>query len=116
MKITRIYSDADGETHFGELAIPLTDAGAIGMLSQLQGATGIIFRETAGDYDFLWHNAPRRQYVIILEGGVDFTVSDGETRRFGGGDVVLLEDTSGKGHVSKAVGGQTRKSIFITLD
>jgi hypothetical protein len=116
MKITRIYADADGETHFGELDIPLSDSGAIGMLSQLQTATGIIFRETSGEYDYAWHNTPRRQYVIILDGGVDFTVSDGETRRFGGGDVVLLEDTSGKGHVSKAVNGQRRKSIFVTLD
>ena len=46
MKITRIYTDADGETHFGELDIPLKDAGTIGLLSQLQPATGIIFRET----------------------------------------------------------------------
>lgn len=116
MKITRIYADAAGETHFGEIDIPLEDAGAIGILSQLQEATGIIFRETAGDYDFSWHNTPRRQYVIMLAGAVDFTVSDGETRRFGDGEVVLLEDTSGKGHVSKAVQGQPRQSIFVTLD
>jgi uncharacterized protein DUF861 len=116
MKITRIYPDSNGETHFGEFDIPLRDSGEIGMLSQLQKATGIIFRETSGDYDFSWHNTPRRQFVIILNGGVDFTVSDGETRRFGGGDVVLLDDISGKGHYSKAVKGQRRKSIFVTLD
>ncbi len=75
-----------------------------------------IFRETPGDYDFPWHNTPSRQFVIILKGEVDFTVSDGETRRFGSGAVVLLEDTSGKGHFSKAVKGQRRKSIFVTLD
>ena len=116
MKISRIYPDSDGETHFEEIDIPLKDSGLIGMTSVLQKATGIIFRETSADYDFPWHNAPRRQFVIILEGEVDFTVSDGETRRFGGGDVVLLEDTSGKGHYSKAVNRQRRKSIFITLD
>ncbi len=116
MKITRIYVDADGETHFGTLDIPLTHAGEIGMLSQQHDATGIIFRETDGAYDYSWHNAPCRQYVIILEGGVDFTVSDGESRRFGNSDVVLIEDTIGKGHCSKAVNGQRRKSIFVTLD
>ena len=116
IKLTSIYSDSDGESHFGELDVPLKDSGDIGILSQLQKASGIIFRETPEDYDFSWHNAPRRQYVIILEGQVDFIVSDGETRRFGGGDVVLLEDTSGKRHYSKAVGGQRRKSIFVTLD
>lgn len=116
MKITHILADANGETHFGELDIPLHDSGAIGLLSQLQPATGIIFRETPGTNNYDWHNTPRRQYVIMLERGVDFTVSDGETRRFASGDVVLLEDTTGKGHVSKAVNGQRRKSIFVTLD
>ena len=116
MKIPSIYTGTDGESYFGEIEAPLRDAGDIGMLSKLQEATGIIFRTTPGDYDFDWHNTPRRQYVIILEGDVDFTVSSGETRRFGGGDVVLLEDTGGKGHYSKAVDGQLRRSIFVTLD
>lgn len=115
MKITRIYSDPAGESHFEDLDIPLDDAGDIGMLARPRKATGIIFRETAADYHYPWHNTPQRQYVIILEGEVDFSVSDGETRRFGGGDVVLLEDVAGKGHYSRAVNGQVRKSIFVTL-
>ena len=115
-KVTTIYSDSVGESHFGEKEIPVVDAGDIGMLSKTLDATGIIFRETAGDYHFPWHNTPRRQYVIILSGKVDFTVSSGETRRFKDGDVVLLEDTEGKGHYSKAVDGEPRKSIFVTLD
>ena len=116
MKIDRIYSDSDGESHFGEFDAPLRDSGDIGSLSQLQEATGIIFRETPADYDYAWHNAPRRQYVIILEGQVDITVSDGLTKRFGDGDVLLCEDTSGKGHYAVAVNGQRRKSIFVTLE
>lgn len=114
--LNRIYSDSEGESHFGEIEIPLLDSGDIGMLSERLSATGIIFRETPGDYDFAWHNTPRKQYVIILEGEVDFTVSSGETRRFGDGDVVLLEDTTGKGHYSKAVDGKPRRSIFVTLE
>ena len=116
MKITRLYSDAEGESHFDEFEIDLKEAGDIGLLSALEPATGIIFRETAEDYDYSWHPAPRRQYVVFLDNEADFTVSDGETRRFGGGDVVLLEDTSGKGHYSRAVDGKRRKTIFITLD
>jgi hypothetical protein len=45
-----------------------------------------------------------------------YSDSDGETQQFGGGDVVLLEDNTGKGHYSKAVNGQRRKSIFVTLE
>ena len=116
MKISKVHSDQFGESHFAEIDIPLENSGDIGSLSEKFQASGIIFRETGADYDFAWHNTPQRQYVIILEGQVDFTVSSGETRRFGAGDVVLLEDTEGKGHYSRAVDGQVRKSIFVTLD
>lgn len=116
INIHRIYPDSDGESHFDELEIELADAGDIGMLSEPEKTTGIIFRETAEDYDYSWHLVPRRQYVVFLEGQADFTVSDGETRRFGAGDVVLLEDTFGRGHCSKAVDSKRRKTLFITLD
>ena len=115
MEIYRIYTDKLGETHFAVVNKELKDAGEIGMLSDIESAAGIIFRETAGDYDYRWHNTPCRQYVIILSGEVDFTVSDGECRRFGAGDVVLLEDVDGKGHCSQAVDCKKRKSIFVTL-
>ncbi len=116
MKICRIYTGSKAESHFAEVEVQLHDAGAIGLLSQLEPASGIIFRETEEDYDYDWHNAPRRQYLIILAGRVDITVSDGECRRFGAGDVVLLEDVSGKGHYSRAVNGERRQSIFVTLN
>ena len=116
MKITRIYADETGASQFGELDIPLEGSGEIGRLSKLQSASGIIFRETPGSYDYAWHTAPRRQYLIILEGEVDITVTDGEVRRFGDGDVVLLEDVTGSGHYSKAVNHKPRTSIFVPLD
>jgi len=116
MKITRVYSDDKGCSCFGEIEIPLKDAGDIGLLSELQKTTGMIFRETPGDYDYMWHNTPRRQYVVNLQGGVEITVSNGEARCFEAGTVVLLEDTKGEGHCSKAINGHSRRSLFIALD
>ena len=84
-------------------------------MSETCGATGIIFRKTEGSYDYDWHNAPARQFVIILNGMVDITVSTGETRRFADGDIILAEDTEGRGHKSRNVNKQPRTSIFITL-
>jgi len=116
MKITRIYTGSDGESHFEDIEIPLQDRGDIGKLSQLQKATGIIFRETGPDYDYDWHNAPRRQYVIMLSGEVELEVGDGTTRRLGPGDILLAEDTTGRGHRSRTVNNQPRRSVFVTLD
>ena len=85
-------------------------------LSARLPATGIIFRQTSGDYDLDWHPAPRRQYIINLDAGVEITASDGESRVIGAGEVILVEDVSGKGHLSKAVGGKMRHSIFVPIE
>ena len=113
--ITSVYSDADGESHFGQLEVPLRDAGEIGRLSEARPVGGIIFRENDADYDYDWHNAPQRQYIIMLDGEIEIEVSDGERRRFSGGDVLLVEDTSGKGHRTRTVNKRPRRSIFVTL-
>jgi hypothetical protein len=115
MKVTRIYTGTDGVTHFEDVEIPLSDKGDIGRLSELEPATGIVFRETPGNYDYDWHPAPCRQYILMLDGEVDIEVGDGAKRRFGTGDVLLVEDTDGRGHKSRAVDGKPRKSVFVTL-
>lgn len=116
MKITRLYTGTDNESHFEELEIELTSAGEIGELSEKVNATGIIFRKTSPDYDYDWHNAPQRQYIIMLDGAVDVQVGDGSERHFSTGDILLAEDVTGRGHKSKAVNNEVRTSVFVTLD
>ena len=116
MKITRIFTGEDGESHFEDIDIPLQSAGDIGALSRPFSATGVIFRETGSDYDYNFHNAPQRQYVVMLDGEVDIEIGDGTIRRFTTGDILLAEDITGRGHRSFAVDDKPRKSLFITLD
>lgn len=116
MHIIRLYTGDDGESHFEDAEIELQDGGPIGKLSKMQKATGVIFRETPAEYDYDWHNAPQRQYIIMLDAGVEITVASGDSRIINPGEVLLVEDTQGHGHVSKALKNQPRKSVFITLD
>lgn len=116
MRIHHLYADASGESHFGDIDVEWAQVHPGGRMSRRQAATGIIFRETDGDYDLAWHNAPRRQYIVNLDASVELTASDGETRVIGAGEVIFVEDTTGKGHLSKAVSGQVRRSIFIPVD
>ena len=67
-------------------------------------------------YDLDWHPAPRRQYIINLDAGVRITASDGESRVIGAGEVILVEDTTGKGHRSQAVDQKIRHCIFVPVD
>jgi len=79
-------------------------------------ATGIFFSTTGANYDLDYHNVPRRQFVISLEGQVEITASDGTKRLLGPGDIMLADDTTGRGHISRAVNNKPRKAIFVTLD
>jgi len=116
MLITRVYSDKNGESHFEEIEIELKSGGEIGRLSDNYLVKNIIFRENDSDYDYDWHTAPKRQYIILLDGGIELEVSDGEKRIFRGGDVILVEDVSGKGHRTKSISSKPRRSIFVTMD
>ena len=116
MRIHNIYVDDDGETHWRDIEVEWEESRDFSKLSARLPATGIIFRQTSGDYDLDWHPAPRRQYIVNLDGGVKITASDGEAREIGAGEVLLVEDTSGKGHLSKSLGGTMRHSIFIPID
>lgn len=116
-RITRIYTGSDGESHFEDLEIALSDLGAIGAISKPFAAKSILFRETGADYDLDFHNAPRRQYVIMLSGGrVELETGSGEKRVLGPGDVLLAEDTTGRGHISRALDPEPRRSIFVALE
>jgi hypothetical protein len=116
MRIHNLYTDADGESHFRDIEIEWADVRGSRKYSERLPASGIIFRETGGDYDLDWHTAPRRQYIINLDAGVLITASDGESREICAGEVFLVEDITGKGHLSKALGGKIRHSIFVPID
>ena len=116
MKVIRIYTGSDNQSHFEDVLVPMKDAGKIGFMSEITQATGVVFRETGGDYNYDFHTAPRRQYVVNLEGEVEIEVGDGSKRILRAGDILLAEDTTGQGHISRAVAGKPRKSLFITLD
>jgi hypothetical protein len=115
-RITRIYTDVNGHSHFEDQELPLVDKGDIGRLSAGFPVGSLIFREVDPSYDYDFHTAPQRQYVILLDGEIEIETSLGFKRRFYGGDVLLLEDTTGQGHRTRNIIPAVRKSLFITLD
>jgi hypothetical protein len=116
MKYTRIYADSEGESHLQDVDQEMKPADHASTMSELIAAKGVIFRESrSGEYFVDWHNAPRRQFVVNLTGEVEIQTSDGDSRRFGPGSILLAEDLSGKGHISRGVGSAKREVLFIPL-
>jgi hypothetical protein len=115
MRIHNLYTDEKGESHFRDIDVEWAEERRGSKLSKRLPATGIIFRETKPENTVDWHTAPRRQYIVNLESGVKITASDGESRVIGVGEVLLVEDISGKGHLSEGLGG-LRRSLFIPIE
>ncbi|TDF64371.1 cupin domain-containing protein [Cupriavidus sp. L7L] len=105
----RLYADADGESHFGPVSVaiterlfapparafwvsPLADAARQGFLLVPAGWVGTL------------HPSPIRMWIFVLAGAMEFEASDGERRPLAPGSALLLEDTTGKGHVSRVIG------------
>ena len=116
MQVVRIYTGDDGESHFEDVEIELEDRGPVGRISALWSGPGVVFREVEGDYDLDFHNAPRRQLVVNLTGSVEIETGDGTARRLGPGEILLAEDLTGRGHISRSVNSERLACLFIPLD
>jgi hypothetical protein len=118
-KMWRVYSGPDGQSRIAEVPLamkPFVDAeGAHGEGTPLQTAKGISFRVSPPGYKLDWHCAPRRQYSIALSGTAEIEVGDGTVARVGPGDIVLAEDLTGRGHVTRVVGDQPRLYAIVHL-
>ena len=77
IKVTRIYTGEDGQTHAEELEVPLMQGRATTELSEPVAVTSVQFRRNSPDYFIDWHTAPRRQYVITLAGESEVEIGDG---------------------------------------
>jgi hypothetical protein len=115
VKITRLYTGPDGKTKAEEFEVPLEARGRGTELSPQVAVTGLQFRRTNQDYFVDWHPAPTRQFVVTLSGESEVELADGKKLRLGPGHILLAEDTTGQGHISRAVGSQERISLFIPL-
>ena len=105
----RIYSDPDGISHFEiekidleskEYAPPAPPL----MTSNLKSANNSVFLELPVGWYGDWHPTPIRQWLILMSGECEFEAGDGERSTRKAGDVVLLDDTIGKGHQTKVLG------------
>jgi hypothetical protein len=115
IKVTRIYTGADGKTKAEEYELPLKAQNRGTELSETVAVTSLQFRRTNQDYSLDWHPAPRRQFVITLSGESEIELEGSKKIRLGSGHILLAEDTTGQGHISRAVGSKDRVSLVIPL-
>ena len=108
--MTRIYTGADGQSHAEEMEMKLT-----GNATEMINATGVEFSRRPPGSSNEWHTGPRRQFVITLSGRGEIEVAGGKKIAVGPGHINLIEDTTGKGHITRNLGPEDRIAITIPL-
>jgi len=108
--MTRIYTGPDGQSHAEEIEMKL-----IGNATEMIKATGVEFSRRPPGSSNEWHTGPRRQFVITLSGRGEIEVAGGKKIAVGPGQINLIEDTTGKGHITRNLGPEDRIAITIPL-
>ena len=113
---TKIVTTPDGGSGFQDAELALTDQivaeGVPAFFVAGLGSGQVIFLRSDG-FDSEPHPAPRKQWVLMLKGTIEVEVSDGSRRRFGPGDLILAADTTGRGHVTTAIGAPPFEGLFV---
>ena len=110
--MTRLYTGPDNQTHAEEVEINFTTPGEVSKMVQVTGAE--LHRAPAGRVSD-WHRGPRRQYVITLSGRGELEVAGGKKIPIEPGHIELIEDTTGKGHITRVVGTEDRVTLYLPL-
>jgi len=114
MKFVRMYTGPDGRSHFEDLPMAYDPAKHPPYGIPLKPVSGAFFRRGIKSLN-KFQRAPRRHYVITLAGEIEIEVGSGDTRRFGPGDVLLAEDTTGEGHIVRVIGGEERVALSLPI-
>lgn len=135
MRQLRLFADQDGESHLEEMVADFSllatvppapvvevsewvDVAGYQMLRLLNRDIGAhpLSNFLLPNREAVFIPSASRQLHVILSGLIEFEVSDGEKVRLTAGDVLRLEDTTGKGHAYRVIGGNEVLVLIIDLN
>ena len=119
-RYTRLYVDPAGESHFEDVDTELTliDFAAAApplYLSALAPAAQFAFFGAPGGWRADWHPSASRNLFVVISGEWEITASDIESRRFGSGSILLVEDITGRGHASRVCSDEDSLAVLVQL-
>ena len=112
--VTRLFTGPDNQTHAEEMELKFSEGAGIQAASLLRVKAAELHRNVPGGVSD-WHVGPRRQYVITLSGHGELEVAGGKKIAVGPGHIELIEDTTGKGHITRVTGSEERLTLQLVL-
>lgn len=116
----RIWASEDGESHLEDVDLPFEESdylppAAPMHLTPPSPATGYFVARVPPGWKADWHPTPGRQLVVYLSGEGEIEASDGTVRRLHPGTILLVDDTTGKGHLSRVTSTEEALVVVVTL-
>ena len=118
MRGWHLYGDDAGETHLTPIELPerASYAGNVRAISDIPATTMGMGQFLGRKPDVGVHNAPRRQFVVVLQGELEIETTRGERERLRPGDVLFADDGGSKGHISRDVGDEPLMLMAIGVE
>lgn len=118
MRCLHLHGDPGGETHLDSIELPImeTYAGVVAGLSEIPATTMGMGRFLERKPDVGVHNAPRRQFLVVLQGVLELVTTLDQREYLHPGDVLLADDVGTKGHISRDVGDEPLMLMAIGID
>jgi quercetin dioxygenase-like cupin family protein len=115
--VTRLYTGPDGQTHAEDIDVKLVPRIPLDGYeqSETRPAASLQYVRAAPGYVSGWHTAPRRQYVITLSGRGEIELAGGKKIPMEPGRILLADDLTGKGHLTRTLGKEDRVSVVVQL-
>ena len=105
MEVIHIFAGEDGVSHVNRVKVT-------GSPKPLPAHSVVTTSIAQGTED--WHVAPAKTFTINVVGDIEGEVSDGTKVRIGKGDLVFLEDRTGKGHITRLL--TPVANIFLRME
>lgn len=120
VSVIRIWADEEGESHLEDVDLEFAEQDFVPpappvLITSPEAADGYVFARVEPGWHGDWHTTPRRELNIYISGEGVIEASDGESRPLGPGTILLAEDTTGKGHISKVTGTNEVFVVVVTL-
>lgn len=115
MTVVRIVADPDGQSRFSDDPPQFGDPFRGISLTEPRSAIGAVFRRFEPSFASDWHPSGMRELAVMVSGTAEYEVGTGEVRTVGPGDVLVIEDTSGRGHRSRNIGLAERIMLVVAL-
>jgi hypothetical protein len=106
MTVFHLHGDDAGDTRVTVLDLPTneTEAGVVRGLSAIPATTTGFGEFVERKPDVGMHTAPRRQFLVVLDGVLEIVTTLDQREHLRPGDVLLADDVGSKGHISRDVG------------